>query len=406
MMNLRWDRIEYWCRRGLLVASGTSDRSAAAVVVGGLAASWLVSYLEGGAGRVPPHWFYLPIIFAAVRFGFRAALVTSLTAGVLAGAFLPEFVDRGAAQAGTEWQIRVAFFVMIGQVVALLVSRPAATRVEELRRLRLCEGIRRGLQRDEFHLAFQPVVDLSTGVVVGTEALLRWSPPAGSPIPPGEFIPVAEESDVIGPLGEWVLARAIAQGAEWVRALPECSEFAMGVNISARQMVPGLVGQVDEALRREGLAPHRLVLEITESALIDDVDACVELLSSLKELGVRLAIDDFGTGHCSLSYVQQFPVDIIKIDRSFITDIETNPVSAAVAGGIVELAHKLGTRALAEGIETAGQLAMLQSMNCELGQGFYLGRPAPADPRSKVPVLNCDFISQRARQDSNLRPAA
>ncbi|MEY2566934.1 MAG: diguanylate cyclase [Actinomycetota bacterium] len=387
MMDLRWDRIEHWCRRGLLVASGTSDRSAAAVVVGGLAASWLASYVEGGAGRVPPHWFYLPIIFAAVRFGFRAALATSLAAGVLAGPFLPEFVARGTAQAGAGWQIRGAFFVMIGQVVALLVSKPAAARVEELRRLRMCEDIRRGLQRDEFHLAFQPVVDLSTGRVVGTEALLRWSPPAGPPIPPCEFIPVAEESDVIGPLGAWVLERAVAQGAAWMRTLPECSDFAMGVNISARQMVPGLVEQVDEALRREGLAPHRLVLEITETALIDDVDACVELLSSLKALGVVLAIDDFGTGHSSLSYVQQFPVDIIKIDRSFIADIETNPVCAAVAGGIVELAHRLGRRALAEGIETAGQLAMLQSMRCDLGQGFHLGRPAPADPRSEVPAV-------------------
>jgi EAL domain-containing protein (putative c-di-GMP-specific phosphodiesterase class I) len=198
---------------------------------------------------------------------------------------------------------------------------------------------------------------------------------------------VAEESDVIGPLGEWVLARAVAQGAAWARAFPEGSDFSMGVNISARQMVPGLVEQVSEALRREGLAPHRLVLEITESALIDDVDACVELLSSLKALGVLVAIDDFGTGRSSLSYVQQFPVDIIKIDRSFIADIETNPVSAAVAGGIVELAHRLGRRALAEGIETAGQLAMLQSMDCDLGQGFYLGRPAPADLRTGYPAV-------------------
>lgn len=229
------------------------------------------------------------------------------------------------------------------------------------------------------HLVYQPVVSLAGGDVVGTEALLRWTREDGSTVSPVTFVPVAEESGVISEIGDWVLHEACVQAARWFRALPEGRPFHMSVNLSGRQLTePNLASRVQRVLDDTGLPPSVLILEVTETALIESMDASVAALTGLKRLGVGLAIDDFGTGQSSLSYAHRFPVDVIKVDRSFVTDIESEASSAAVAGGVVNLAHSLGMQALAEGIETAGQLALLQSMGCDLGQGYYFDRPATA----------------------------
>jgi EAL domain-containing protein (putative c-di-GMP-specific phosphodiesterase class I) len=255
---------------------------------------------------------------------------------------------------------------------------------DELRRLRLQEDLRRGLALDEFHLAYQPIVTLATGEIVGAEALLRWTPGDGSSVCPSTFIPIAEESGLILPIGAWVLREACQQAALWSRSLLPAREFHISVNVSALQLAdPDLPNQVEAALVEGGLPPAVLMLEVTETALIVDIEQSVEALIALKAIGVGLAIDDFGTGQSSLAYAHRFPVDVIKVDQSFVARIESQPTSAAITASVIGLAHSLGMQALAEGIETAGQLELLRSMGCDLGQGYYFDRPATPEALSE-----------------------
>jgi EAL domain-containing protein (putative c-di-GMP-specific phosphodiesterase class I) len=372
-------RGQYWAKRALFASTGTSDVLGWALVAVALAASWLLGYLLGGAGAVAPHWFYLPVIFAGVRFGPRAALIAGAIAGVLAGPLLPLHVAAGVPQAAGDWATRLAFFVLIGQVVAFLVARSHAELADELHRLRLHTDLRHGLDHDEFHLVYQPIVSLASDRIVGAEALLRWTPAGAAPVPPATFIPVAEESGLILPIGAWVLGEACRQASIWSRSLPPDQHFEMSVNLSAWQLAdPNLPMQVEAALAESGLSPAALTLEVTETALISDIEQSVQALEALKALGVGLAIDDFGTGHSSLSYAHRFPVDVIKIDQCFVARIETQSTSAAITASVISLAHSLGMQALAEGIETAGQLALLRAMGCDLGQGYHFDRPATA----------------------------
>jgi EAL domain-containing protein (putative c-di-GMP-specific phosphodiesterase class I) len=383
-------RGQYWAKRALWMSTDTSDTSAALITAGALAACWALAYLLGGAGKVAPHWFYLPVLFAGIRFGPLTALGAGVAAGVLAGPLLPLDVSTHVAQKAPDWGTRAGFFVLIGQVVAFLVARSVGELEVELSRLRICEDLRRGLERDEFALVYQPLVSLSTGEVIGTEALLRWYPNGGLAIPPSQFIPAAEESGLIVPIGAWVLERACRQAAAWTMRLPAGRELHIGVNLSARQLAdPGLTDQVKAVLDDAGLAPHVLMLEVTETALVNDIESSVAALTALKALGVRLAIDDFGTGQSSLTYAHRFPVDVMKVDRSFVATIESKATSAAVAAGVVNLAHSLGMTALAEGIETGGQLTLLRSMGCDFGQGFYFDRPGrPEDVSLRLDLLD------------------
>ena len=371
---------QYWAKRALYASTRMTDAVAALMIVGALAGCWVIAWLVGGAATAPPHWFYLPVIFAGLRFGPLVALAAAVAAGLVGGPLLSLDVDAGTSQAAASWVTAAVFYVVIGQIVAFVSARPVGELADELRRLRLAEDLRRALERGEFHVVYQPVVSLVGGEIVGTEALLRWTRQDGSTVSPAVFIPVAEESGVISAIGEWVLREACLQAAAWVRSLPEGRPLHMSVNLSGHQLTePHLASRVQKILDETGLPPQVLILEVTETALIESIDASVTALTGLKHLGVGLAIDDFGTGQSSLTYAHRFPVDIIKVDRSFVTDIETEANSAAVAGGVVSLAHNLGMQALAEGIETVGQLALLQSMGCDLGQGFYFDRPAPAE---------------------------
>jgi len=227
-------------------------------------------------------------------------------------------------------------------------------------------------------LVYQPVVDLSTGRVASLEALVRWSHPKWGTVPPSEFVPLAEKSDLVIELGTWVLRRALIDAATW----PAVGGATAGVavNVSPRQLTePGFPQLVGSLLEQYGVAGDRLCIEVTETALIGDVGHVVAALRALRELGVRLAIDDFGTGHASLSYLTQFPVDTVKIDQSFVAGVATDAGSAAIVGGVVAMAHAYGLRVVAEGAETSEQLSQLRRLGCEYAQGYVLASPMAGD---------------------------
>lgn len=240
----------------------------------------------------------------------------------------------------------------------------------------LLEAISAG---DQMELYYQPVVNLDTRAVVGVEALLRWHHPQRGLVPPLDFLPVAEAFGLIIPLGRWVLHEACRQAAEWRARHDSLAELTMSVNLSARQLSdPDLLQDVHDALANSGLEPGALVLEITETVLMSEAETTIETLRQLKGLGVRLAIDDFGTGYCSLAYLQRFPVDVLKVDRSFTASIGTELRQAALAEAVVKLGATLKLETVAEGIELDEQITSLQTLSCEYGQGFLFAKPLPA----------------------------
>jgi diguanylate cyclase (GGDEF)-like protein/PAS domain S-box-containing protein len=247
-----------------------------------------------------------------------------------------------------------------------------------LERMEIEGDLRHAVVRGELRLYYQPIVELATGRVTGVEALLRWQHPTRGLVSPLDFIDVAEESGLIVPVGRWVLSEACRQVARWQRdtGLP----LRLSVNISARQLqAPRLAEHVARTLRSTGVRPNDLVLEITESMLVDDAERTIGKLHLLRELGVKLAIDDFGTGYSSLNYLRRLPVDVLKIDRSFVQGIGTESELTALTGAIVGIGRDLGLDTVAEGIEEQGQLDALRAMGCVLGQGYLYARPLPAD---------------------------
>ena len=250
--------------------------------------------------------------------------------------------------------------------------------VEAVEHLAMRNGLRRALERDELVLHYQPQVDLVSGRVVGVEALVRWRHPELGLIPPGRFIPVAEDSGLIVPIGEWVMREACRQGMAWKQAgLPE---MLIAVNLSSVQFKRGDVVQtVTGALEASGFNPALLELELTESILIGNTDQVLATMRQLKLLGVKLSIDDFGTGYSSLSYLKRFDVDKLKIDQSFIRDFASNPEDAAIVRAIIQMAQSLNLKTLAEGVEDAQVLEQLRIFRCDGAQGFLFARPMPAE---------------------------
>jgi diguanylate cyclase (GGDEF)-like protein/PAS domain S-box-containing protein len=240
-------------------------------------------------------------------------------------------------------------------------------------------ALRRGLEQGEFRLFFQPLVDLEDGHIVGYEALLRWYQPERGFIGPDKFIPLAEETGVIVPVGEWVLNEACHQAAALCSGESQRSS-TMSVNLSFHQVAqPKLHGLVARALEESGLDPSMLCLELTESVLMENSDHAISTLADLKSLGVRLALDDFGTGYSSLSYLQRFPVDTVKIDRSFVARLGTDQDGSAIVDAVVRIGDVLDLAVVAEGVETATQQSELRHLGCDMAQGYYFGRPQPAD---------------------------
>jgi len=245
------------------------------------------------------------------------------------------------------------------------------------RRVALEERLRTALDQNEFLIHYQPQFDLTRGRIIGAEALLRWKHPELGLVAPGHFLPIAEETGLIVPLGDWILRTACEQNARWNKTGHR--GLRVSVNVSSQQFLePGLADVVKSALDESGLAPISLELEITESSLLRDVEVTVNTLRRLKDLGVRLAIDDFGTGYSSLAYLKRLPIDVLKIDQSFIRSLTTDPADATITQTIVQLAAGLNLTTIAEGVETLEQLLLLGSYGCSRMQGFLFGKPAPA----------------------------
>ena len=245
-----------------------------------------------------------------------------------------------------------------------------------LRRLNLEAGLRRAVDNDELILNYQPVIDLATDRVSGMEVLVRWLDPRSGLIPPDEFIPVAEETGLIRPIGRFVLQAACAQVESWRRSAPKAAPLSLCVNVSVRQIEDdAFFDDVRSALAASGFPAEALTLEITESLFMSDFEETITRLCRLKSLGLRLAVDDFGTGYSSLNYLRTLPIDILKIDKAFVDGVTRGPEQSAVARAVVKLARTFGLETVAEGIETAEQLEQLRAIGVDYAQGYYLARP-------------------------------
>jgi diguanylate cyclase (GGDEF)-like protein/PAS domain S-box-containing protein len=318
--------------------------------------------------------FREPVFLAdrAVRAGLSIGLATTATAaasgiGLLSAADIAMYVAKTSGKGRCE------------------VFRPSH-HAAHLDRERLQADLYQALERQELVLHYQPIVDLTSGRVSGYEALVRWCHPERGTVPPAQFIGLAEDSGLIVPIGRWILEEATRQAVAWQQAGGEGPRMSVNVSVCQFQH-PDLVDDVAGALRASGLAPDRLTLEITESLFAQDTEGTTQKLEAIKALGVRLALDDFGTGYSSLSYLRRFPIDILKIDKAFVDGIATDAEDRAVVGAIVTLGQVLDLDLVAEGIETEDELATLQALGVQYGQGYHLGRPAaPERQVARLPL--------------------
>jgi diguanylate cyclase len=254
------------------------------------------------------------------------------------------------------------------------------TRQRALDRLHTEHALRQAIEREEFRVYFQPEVSVETGAIVGVEALVRWQHPDRGLLPPADFIALAEETGLIVPIGKWVLHEACGHARRWQLARADAPPLTVRVNVSARQLAGDkLVGTVAAALAETGLDAANLCLEVTESVLIEDPESSTETLVALKALGVQIAVDDFGTGYSSLEHLRRFPIDSVKIDRSFVRGLPESSEDVAIVGAVIELGHALNLSVVAEGVETSDQLGNLQNAGCDTAQGFLFSRPEHPD---------------------------
>jgi EAL domain-containing protein (putative c-di-GMP-specific phosphodiesterase class I) len=274
--------------------------------------------------------------------------------------------------------------------------------VSAVERQSIEEDLRHALENREFALHYQPKVNLKTGAVVGAEALLRWAHPTRGPLSPGKFIPVAEETGLILPIGAWVLREACVQAKFWKDAGLRLG--TMAVNVSTVQFrEDAFLVDLLSVLRETGLDPRSLELEVTESVLMRNTEASVSILKAVRDIGIRVAVDDFGTGYSSLSYLRRFPLDSLKIDQSFLHKIHEAPDDSIIVSAIIGMGRNIGLRVIAEGVETAEELAFLKANDCDEAQGYYFSRPVP--PEEFVKLLACDdlvFNSIAEKNSGNL----
>ncbi|NJL86653.1 MAG: GGDEF domain-containing protein [Leptolyngbyaceae cyanobacterium SM1_1_3] len=250
----------------------------------------------------------------------------------------------------------------------------------------LFEHLKNALEENEFSIHYQPQVDLKSGQITGAEALLRWHHPELGMVSPAQFIPIAEESNLIIPIGEWVLSTVCRQLKQW--QLKNFQPITIAVNLSAQQFKqPDLTDKICHFLKKNDLSPFFLDVELTESLLIRDTELTLKTLHQFKELGINIAVDDFGTGYSSLSYLQRFPFDTLKIDQCFVRNINNNSGNMAIVKAIIQMAHSLNLSTIAEGVETAEELSFLQKNNCEAIQGYLFSPPLTASSFEKMLVL-------------------
>jgi EAL domain-containing protein (putative c-di-GMP-specific phosphodiesterase class I) len=271
--------------------------------------------------------------------------------------------------------------------------------------LQLKTDIRRALERDEFFIQYQPIVALDNFSLRGFEALVRWQHPTRGLISPMDFIPVAEETGQIVAVGQWALREACRQMSRWQRRYPSETPLFISVNLSSRQFTqPDLLEQVRFILDETKLDPRCLKLEITESVVMENIDKATEMLRQLRALGVRLAIDDFGTGYSSLSYLHRFPIDTLKVDRSFVMRMVDNNENIEIVRTILMLAQNLGMDVVAEGVETKEQLALLRKLGCENGQGYFFSRPVSVGGAEKIITETTGGAAQDMSHVKVIRP--
>ena len=271
----------------------------------------------------------------------------------------------------------------------------AAMHETALRFLQVESDLHQALERSEFSVVYQPIVKLSGGKLKGFESLIRWKHPKHGIISPMEFIPIAEENGTIWKIGKWVLQTACRQLKVWQENNLELEDVWMSINVSGKQfMEPKLFNLVEKTLRESGLAPHCLKLEVTETAMVEDINFAVEAMQKLKSLGLKLAIDDFGTGYSSLNYLHRLPLDSLKIDRSFVSQMAEGNESQEIIKTILALAKSLNLETIAEGIETASQLSQLEDLCCQLGQGYYFAKPLDAPHIERMFVKNNELSAK------------
>jgi diguanylate cyclase (GGDEF)-like protein/PAS domain S-box-containing protein len=259
--------------------------------------------------------------------------------------------------------------------------------------LQLETDLRRAIERKEFVLHYQPIVAFETGVIRGFEALVRWQHPERGFISPGDFIPIAEETGLIIPIGQWVLEQACRQIRKWQEQYPQHPPLQISVNLSGKQFTqPNLIDQIRRVLRETGIDPRSLKLEITESMMMENIDTAINMLEQLRMLGIELSMDDFGTGYSSLSYLHRFPISTLKIDRSFVGRMTDNNENSEIVRTIVMLARNLDMNIVAEGVETESQIALLRSLECEYGQGYFFSKPVAAEGAASL--LSANHIYQ------------
>lgn len=364
---------------GLVVgaASRTSTSSSVLLVVAGLLGSWALGLALGGA-HVSPHWFYLPILYAALRFGPPGALLTALGATVLAGPLLPEDVAAGIAQDPAQWAVRGAAFVVLGQIMAIVLLGHVEPFRRENEALRRSRELHDAIEDGQLVLHYQPFVHLGNGQVVGVEALVRWQHPTDGLRMPDTFLPEAERAGDVVAVDRWVLRHALGQAARWDLATGPPTTIA--VNLSGISLdEPDLATRVERELAAAGLPPARLCLEVTETALMADPERSSRVVRSLRSVGVHVAIDDFGSGFASYGQLPGLPADVIKIDRSLVQDVAHRARARHVAAGLVDLARALDAATVAEGVETAEQAQVMAELGCTYAQGYLYARPLEAD---------------------------
>lgn len=382
LVQTRFARVFYASHRSRAI-------SAAGLIALTIVLAWLVTYASGGTRGVAAHAFYVPILLASTRFRWRAAVLTAVVSGIAVGPLSYLDVVGSVPQSTTAWASRLAVFVAFALFVSWLTSESRTAIIAKVLDARGARELRTALDRHEFEVFYQPIFELSTERVVGTEALLRWRHPDYGLLPPCDFIPLAERTGVIIPMEVFVLGEATRQTAQWRESGLGGADLTIAVNLSAPHLDdPHLVEHVHDALRDSGLPPEQLCLEITETAIIQDFSSALQGVMDLRALGVRIALDDFGTGLSSLAYLQNLPIDIIKVDRMFVAEVDTNRRSAAVVSGILMLAGAMNAVTIAEGIETRSQLDTLRALGCTKGQGFLVSRPVPADElAARIPSM-------------------
>jgi diguanylate cyclase (GGDEF)-like protein len=344
--------------------------------------SFLITWAAGGTSHLPPHLFYVPVLLAGARFGPWGAITTGVLSGILAGPLTPSDVATEAVQPFSDWGTRTFFFILIGLFFTYVARSTRTSADQELEDLRLGAELAGAANRGELVLEFQPIVSLQGRDLIAAEALVRWDHPVRGRIQPDEFIPQSESSGQILALGAWVIDEACRHLSEWLAGpIGVDRRFRLSVNVAVRQLEEGhLVDVVEAALQRHSVPPDRLVIEVTETAAVTEGEAARRQLDQLRALGVLVAVDDFGTGYSSLAQLGQLPVDVVKIDRAFVSRLGGDGAEddRRIAAGIIDLAHDLGMAVVAEGIETEAQATTLLELGCRRGQGYLFDRPLPA----------------------------